>query len=371
MNQRKRMFNALVYAENTALLSAIPALLSRAGFSVDVITTSPLFYKHRHVRQVIQANSSVDLVEKACLYSKKNYDFIAPCDEAVIDAVLQAQLSDEEKLRLLPTLELEKCSHLNSKIGLSRLLKKNNILTPDFAVANHLSEIKSLSSHIGFPMFVKIDHSSGGAGVYECNTEVDIEKLPPLIYPVLIQKKIPGKLISSGGLFLNKKIIFFEIAEVLPYGNHPLGPSIVRKYRTPTHRDIPVFEQVGALGAALSAHGFVNMSWIESAQQKNSLFFFEADMRPNVWIEHAKFFDEDPAIKIKRYFEQGEALTKNRFTARKGTSAILAYAPRLRYRDILRNKYRCWFYHSDYFTACYLLRRTAYEIKKWFIARCV
>ncbi|PJB10380.1 MAG: hypothetical protein CO120_05020, partial [Gammaproteobacteria bacterium CG_4_9_14_3_um_filter_38_9] len=329
---------ALIYGENDALLFSIPALLTRAGFEVDVISTVSSLRKHRYIKNFIAVDSPEALIEMARQYVHFSYDFVACCDEALLLRILSASFTLAEKILLLPVVNDRYFSHLGTKIGLSELLKKSGISTPDFLIAQNQKEMMHCARTLKFPVFVKMDASSGGAGVFECYAEADLAALTHVRYPVLVQKKIEGTLISSGGLFLNKKLIFFEIAEALLYRSYSLGPSVIKKYRRPTEKDLPVFEKVCALGEALGADGFVNLTWIESDHDA-TLFFIEADMRPNVWVEYAKYFLEDPAEKIKRYFKSGASLTKNTFIETAGPELILAYAPRLSYRDILFNRY--------------------------------
>jgi hypothetical protein len=42
---------ALLVGENVELMIAVPTLLSRAGFAVDVITNSYIFKKHPAIRE--------------------------------------------------------------------------------------------------------------------------------------------------------------------------------------------------------------------------------------------------------------------------------------------------------------------------------
>jgi hypothetical protein len=62
------------------------------------------------------------------------------------------------------------------------------------------------------------------------------------------------------------------------------------------------------IGLALGANGFVSIGCIKRDSDKQ-YYFFEADMRPNVWIEYPKYFDDDPALLIKKYFQTGKFLS--------------------------------------------------------------
>lgn len=68
-------------------------------------------------------------------------------------------------------------SHIYSKIRLSQLLSTTNIRTPPFAIAHNLDEAAHHANSLGFPIIVKIDASSGGFGVFECQSLSELRSL--------------------------------------------------------------------------------------------------------------------------------------------------------------------------------------------------
>lgn len=347
---------ALVLGESDCLIEAVPSLLSRAGFSVCLLTTNPSLRQCKFVDRFLHAGSSDEAVQWAREEAKGSYDLIVIGDEETIRKIKKSDLSVEEKLTLLPVDHAHGFEHLDSKIGLSRVLKSGNIMTPDFEIAHNPAELESGCKAVGFPLLVKLDSSSGGVGVYHCNSDDDVIKIADRIkYPVLIQKKIEGNIIDLSGFFRDGRLIYFSYAEVIKADRNGYGPSSVRKYRNVRSLNPVVFEILQKLGMSLHAHGFVNISCVIS-RNDSKLHFFEADMRPNVWIEYPKYFDEDPAIAIRDYFLSGKTCVPHP-SPRSPQEVMLGYAPRMKYIDFLTNKYRCRDSYENYLGRNFLFDR--------------
>jgi ligand-binding SRPBCC domain-containing protein len=101
------------------------------------------------------------------------------------------------------------------------------------------------------------------------------------------------------------------------------------------------------------AHGFVNIGYIET--KNNKRYFFEADMRPNAWINYSRFIHNDLAIKIKHYFlnlqSPDELFNKKRLDKK---TYIFPYPSRLHWKAIVTNQYDCLKYinYSHSTVAC-------------------
>ena len=101
------------------------------------------------------------------------------------------------------------------------------------------------------------------------------------------------------------------------------------------------------LGAALGANGFANVGCIRAAGDQG-IYFFEADMRPNVWVEHSKYLNDDPAIRIHNYFQHRVALKPEDYRDHYKSDKILTRLPRIGLLDILRNRYNCTSHYENY-----------------------
>lgn len=348
---------ALVVGQAFFHLMPIPALLNRAGFSVDVLSTSPSMRGVKSIDNNVLANDDNELLVLANAMVKTDYQLIVIADDATLNAIVNSNLSITEKLALLPVVGTDHISHIASKIGLSRVLKNSGISTPDFVVAQP-NELMDAALDLGFPILVKIDFSGAGEGVFECGNQGELRKLArqSFDHPLLVQRKIAGRMLDLSGFFQNGKLIYFSYSEALAFANGLFSPSKLRKYRTVNLINPEIVDELNQLGNALGAHGFVNISCIESESDQRR-YYFEADMRPNVWIEHAKYYGDDPASRIRDYFLSG-TVSPQATDAPPRESILLPYLPRMTTVEILFNRHRCRQYFDDH---------TEYHLRRWLI----
>jgi hypothetical protein len=357
---------ALVYGVNAHLIAAIPPLLSRAGFTVDAISSHDRVKRIKAIHRFIKVDSHDKLVETVLCHSKQGFDLIVACDDHTLQLVCDSDLSNKDKASLLPVVNQTFFTHLCSKIGLSLLMQEHGILTPKFRVAANHGEMQQAAEAMGFPLLVKIDYSSGGNGVFEVASAQALTHLSIERYPVLLQEKIYGNNLEFSAFFQKGMPIFFDIAKPLCCRPNRFGPSVLRQYRMPSKDNIAIFEQIKSLGVALGADGFANICCIESRIDQK-LYFIEADMRPTVWVEYSKYFDEDPAKKISRYFKHNESLSASHFSSEARPDLIFSYAPRLSFFEILFNRYHCRTHFQNYLRRRYLLSRASIKSTKFWL----
>jgi hypothetical protein len=194
---------------------------------------------------------------------------------------------------------------------------------------------------------LKSDTGGGGDGVRDFDLR-DLETIG-IDFPVLVQKKIPGPLLDLSCFFLETKPVSFSVSEVLRSKPGVYGPSAVRRYFPDRQRDPDLQALLSRLGSALGANGFCNVSAIQSSVD-GQLYFFEADLRPNVWIEYPKFYGEDPALEIRLAFAApGQAETApKRSPAQASQPLVMAYLPRLTLLEIIFNRYGCRRHFENY-----------------------
>jgi hypothetical protein len=269
-------FKALLIGHDPGLMQSLPSLLSRSGFSLDVISQSSLLQHTHQIRELIYAGSDkhlLDLIEKQC---PENYDLVILGDDLTIRLILQSNLPAQTKLKLLPVTSENHYSHLYSKIGLSQVLEAGKVLTPKYGVAKSPSELIPLANNLGYPVVIKIDASTSGKGVFICQSDRNISdlilKLPHYLgfsFPVLLQQKIAGPSLDLSAFYQDGKLIHFchALEEKTSY---PLGPSNVRTYTQLGHLDQKIFAELQAVGKALGADGFANITaiWSKSNQER-------------------------------------------------------------------------------------------------------
>ena len=83
-------------------------VLTRAGFTVDVISNNAAFKRTSKMRDYVLAKKRDLLVRTAAEKIKKEYSLVVVGDDATLGVILNSDLSQEQKLRLLPVLSEKK-----------------------------------------------------------------------------------------------------------------------------------------------------------------------------------------------------------------------------------------------------------------------
>jgi hypothetical protein len=318
-------------------------LLTRAGFIADVVSTNAFFKRNRAIRDYVLAEKDDLLLRIASEKIKKNYALVVIGDDPTLGKILHSDLSPAEKLALLPVVSEDHFAHIYSKVGLSLAFKSHGLLTPDFRIANNEHELKNAIRELGYRVFIKLDSSSGGTGVFENSCKDGHENLANKIkiYPVVVQKRISGTEVSMEAFYQNSTLIHFSYSTQEKY-KYKFGPTLVRRYAQLSSLKEKIFDDLDLLGAALGAHGFVNISSIRS-DLDGKLNFFEADMRPNLWMDHPRYFGDDPARAISRYFATGKTL-KFPCAVNSGypEDVLLSHALRAGPGDLVLNRHQVW-----------------------------
>ena len=123
---------------------------------------------------------------------------------------------------------------------------------------------------------------------------------------------------------------------------YKFGPTAVRRYTQLACLEKEVFDELSLVGKALGANGFVNMSSIR-CNYDNKLYFFEADMRPNMWTGYSRYFGDDLADVIKRHFTTGETTTyPYSFNPAYPEQVLISHFSRISLIELGLNRYRIW-----------------------------
>jgi hypothetical protein len=325
---------------------AVPYLLSRCGFVVDVVTTSPLLRASRFVRDVMLLPEAEELTATA--YARicdreQAYDWVIACDDQTLLEMSGMDWPGDHEPAYLPLKTGPAGPHIYSKIGLSRVLEAAEVLTPPFRVVESCSGAVEAARELGYPVLVKTDAGSCGAGVHLCHGDEDVRALAQLFAggAMLVQKRIEGREVDLSGFFFEGRLIHFCRAEVeRMIGGKSL--SAVRRYWPLPLVEERVFAELSKLGRALGADGFVSIGSIE-ANDGSGLYFFEADMRPTVWVDAARLYGDDVAGRIRGWFERGEVADWEEMRASGSNEPVcVAQLQRLRIWEMLLNRYGIW-----------------------------
>lgn len=326
----------------------LPHLLWRAGFSVDLIAPSHFLRASKFVRRLRRVDSIHDLapaaVEQICA-RERPYDWVIAADDFVLKKLGGMDWPEGASPRFLSQKRQGGIDHLFSKIGLSRALEAGGIRTPPFEVAASWQEAAEWAEGQGYPVLLKVDASGGGYGVYECNCEAEMEQLGGLFRSgaVLVQKKIEGRELDLSGIYFDRQLVHFSYARVEKVQRR-FGPSILRTYYPLPLVGAEIFAELTRLGEALGANGFATIACIEAADGSGR-YYIEADMRPNVWVDYAVFFGEDPAERIRNWFSSGTRLTAQNAESRGQCEPVeIPYFLRMRLWELMMNRYRVWEY---------------------------
>lgn len=339
--------NALLIGESTELMCRLPAVLFRSKFNIDVITTNNALKDTKFIRNYSIVTNVSSLPQKADEIDLNIYQLIVVCDDRALKCISESNLSIEKKLQLLPVVSEKDFKHIYSKIGLSQVLSKASINTPPFSIAQNIQQAIEASEKLEYPVMIKSDSESGGNEVFECFNSADIAAINSKIFdlPILVQKKIEGVELDLSAFYRNSQLIHFNYS-VIEKTIKKFGPSCLRTYTQLGNVDESIFLEINRLGKALGADGFVNISGIKS-NHDNKIYFFEADMRPNVWIDHTKFFGDDLAVKISQWFSDGLALkypfpNNNKYP----TQLLVPYFLRMSLLEVIFNRYQVWKFMS-------------------------
>ncbi len=327
---------------------ALPVLrvLRSAGFTIDFIGKRKVLRGHPAIERFVWARDAASVVQHAALAIRQcAYQLVVLTDDQTIRQILESALSDEEKLRLLPVTSALDFRHLSSKIGLSETLAAHGITTPDFAPVRHADELAIAVRKMGFPLILKGDFSNGGSQTFKLLHEQQFQALPQPFgfFPAVLQRHVEGRLIAIEAFYQDARLVHFGYAKALRLQHDgEFSPSSVREFSPRASSDAAIVDELTRLGAALGAHGFANISCIECAAD-GKRYYFEADMRPTVWVDYPRYFGDDPALRIRHHFVAGPTSLASAHIGEQPPERItLAYPLRLRLWEVLTNRYACW-----------------------------
>jgi hypothetical protein len=337
---------ALVVGNSEDTTWALPHLLTRAGFSVDVINKAHLLSQSKYINSFFFVPPQDSVSTHLFAHIEINgcrYDWIILTEDRILQEVLQSDTPDEFKLKVLPVLSREDFRHIFSKTGLSLALTKHGgVRTPDFRIAYTLDAARICADELGYPLILKVDASGAGGGTHECLNVHDLETHAALFdgHPLLLQQKIVGQELDLSALFLDGRLIHFNYA-LIRKTIGPFGVSKVRDYLPLRYVQNEIFHELQQLGEALGANGFTNISCIDSNDQR---YYFECDMRPNVWVDFPYQFSDDPAMRIRDWFTDKKSLVANNTPSSNDDKKFvqMSYFLRLDKFELIFNRYNVW-----------------------------
>jgi hypothetical protein len=337
--------NCLFIGRGWELVWRLPALAAKEGFTVDLVSSSPLLQYSRFIRHCYLVSPDKSLIPTLKQLDCTAYSFIAVTDDDTLAEISNSDLPTADKLRLLPVCSPENFQHLYSKIGLSKILQAHGVKTPPWCIANSKEEAIQGGQLLGYPLLLKQDASGAGAGIIACNSAADIKRTSSEFFtkPVLVQKRIIGTEVDLSALFQEGELLHFCYAHFLKVIGNQFGPSSLRRYYYVSSLDPSIHEEVARLGKALGAHGFSNITCIE--QVDGTRFFIEADMRPNSWLEYSCYVGDGAFKALSCWLKKKETLLPLLREGNNPTeSKVIPYFLRLSLFEVLVNRFGVWSY---------------------------
>ena len=264
----------------------LPALLAQAGWSCEVVSLSRLYILSAHVRRLHHveqverlADQALDVLQAGLVDAAW---VIVACDELLAD-LRQRALLDRRYLALFPLAGPGGLAYLFSKLQLSRILDRSGLATPAWRVANSPDEALQAAETLGYPCFLKRDACNGGRGVARClsSDQVNHQASRWAAEPLLVQEELSGQLWGVEALFWHGQLQAYAASESLEE-MHTFGPSLRRRYGGLIQERVTLEQLLEQLGKALLAHGWANISLIQTIDCQ--WHCFEADLRPTVWL---------------------------------------------------------------------------------------
>jgi hypothetical protein len=341
--------SALIIGQTSHLLKPVANLLDRTGFDVSVIYRGNSLRLFSAVKELRVSNSEASFLEDIKGILNQHFDLIVLTDDLTISNIVHSHLPEQIKAKILPVISKSYWAHLGSKNALSSYLQNSRVLQPQFVIAQSQQDLERAALALGFPLLLKIDFSGGGTGVFECaNVEqVYAAPLPTDCFPLLLQKKIVGAVIDLSGFFYQGHMIHYSYSEFMHHAN-AFSPSVIRRFVIRQATDPLIVDELNMLGRALGLNGFVNISCIFS-NEDGKRYYFEADVRPNAWVNFPFYLNDDPAKVLNTLFQAGAVLSiPNYPTNLLHDSIQIPYVFRLSVWEILINKYGVWRFCKEY-----------------------
>lgn len=336
----------LIVCRDPRLSPILAGVFNRAGFAVDFVSVSRSFRPRRGVRHLAYVDHLPDFVPTVVGALRPTHDLVVLGDDSFLRQIVDSNLDEALKLRLLPVTRPASFRHLFSKTGLAEALAGAKLATPRFRVARRPEEVVPLGDEVGYPLLAKRDASGGGAGVHECADSGQLARLlgRGLTFPLLLQEKIPGTLLDVSGFYHQGQLVSFTHSEVLRTVGGPFGVSSVRRYTQTGTIGEELRTEAAELGSALGISGFTNTSCIQSSRDGRR-YYFESDLRPNLWVDHGRFAGEDLAEAIRVYFSGGRHPSAVRQPRPDIPSAVVVpYLHRLGFWEVATNRHNVWLF---------------------------
>ncbi|WP_448701058.1 ATP-grasp domain-containing protein [Mucilaginibacter sp. AW1-3] len=228
-------------------------------------------------------NGLIKLVEEKF----DHYDWVMVLDDASVK-LMNESITDERLFKkILPITKIENREILSSKLGLSNICQKYDIVTPGYINYSEVDDVEAAIKKLKFPILLKEDYSFSGIGIQYCETE---EELPACLEKVrvktnlVLQEFIKGEDIGVEALFREGELITYNCADVLTYMYNKFSFTTRRLY----YQSEEVAILLKKLGKSVGLNGFASIQYIYHPERK-TYYLIEVDARANAWMPYSRF----------------------------------------------------------------------------------
>ena len=202
-------------------------------------------------------------------------------DDATMLSLATSDLSEQEKLRILPVRKPAGLRMLGSKVGLELVMRDAGVSGPRTAIAQTPDDLPRAVAQLKAVPRLLVKSAEGGAGERVRWWRGAPDQIPAAWFPVVVQEFVAGFLISVEALFRDGELVgwlYSRSTSGIPGG----GPSTARCYLSPPSRDF--VDDLGLVGKTAGLHGFANCTMVWSPVERRHRLF-EVDARPNAWAQ--------------------------------------------------------------------------------------
>lgn len=340
---------SLIIGQDRRIMIETYSFLEDAGQDVDLITTHKFFKHAPALKSYYYIRNSAELIKKIKGFPLSQYTLIVIADDPTISLILNSSLPHNIKLKLLPVLSSKNYMHLCSKVGLAKIFTQFKVSQPNYKIINSNEELEKIIRDSKVPHMAKIDFSTNGEGVFDLSLNTDVNKLfnsPLLRYPLLIQERISGQHIDLSAFFQNGNLIYFSYSVIEKRAGDKYSASSVRSFFAITKKDKNIFRAISKIGKALGAHGFTNISGIQSFEDKK-IYFYEADVRPTAWIKYPSFIGINGPNIVRDFFYSKTSNFIDSISQAPERKILVPHIYKLHIWELACNKYNCWNFIGD------------------------
>ncbi|MDD2797465.1 MAG: ATP-grasp domain-containing protein [Bacteroidales bacterium] len=283
-------------------LAEIPYMFKKAGCTVDIFCGEESWLRsnkfHDHWIEIEGTHDQFaaklfEVVEQ----NPDKYAWILLLDDATVKVMNDRITSEDLFKKFMPLTKMENRELLSSKLGLSVLCEKYNILTPKFLNFSTIINKKTIVEKLQFPILLKEDFSCGGVGIQKCDDETLLDECIGRVVVrenLVVQEYIDGEDVGLEALFHDGKLVMYNAAEILTY--------MYNRFSFTTRRNYYQNERIEAIlrkmGESFGLNGFASIQFIYHPV-RDQYYLVEVDCRTNLWMPYSRFTPQNFTDGIK------------------------------------------------------------------------